>query len=322
MQKVAGTNRLRIAGFAVASSLALTLAACGGGGGDSFVESTPPPPVLPPPPPPSPFAISAPARATVGTGMAPVLADAAGPNFTTGAVEGTVFPLLQTTVSINESSIKPDASVNTVGGTATATATGLAIGIADLVAAPSTIDPNLDWTRVGSWAFDESPWDYSGFPSQRGVFVTGYETPEGAMPTTGSATFSGSANGSMFAPASMSNGLPCRCTEVQLTGTASFTADFGARSLDGALTEMGIIGGWDGESTPWNDVTFTSTIVGNSFSGTTSVTTSPAGAMGLNATGTLEGRFFGPSAQEAGAVWTLFDGTNAAIGTLSGRRGP
>jgi hypothetical protein len=44
--------------------------------------------------------------------------------------------------------------------------------------------------------------------------------------------------------------------------------------------------------------------------------------MGLNATGTLEGRFFGPSAQEAGAVWTLFDGTNAAIGTLGGRRGP
>ncbi len=313
MQNVAGANRLRIAGIAAASFLVLTLAACGGGGGDSFVESTPPPPVLPPSPPP--FAISAPARATVGPGMAPVLANAAGPNFTTGAIEGTTFRLLQTTVAMNESSIKPDAGVNTAGGTATATATGLAIGIAGLVAARSTIDANLDWTRVGSWAFDESPWDYSGFPSQRGVFVTGYETPEGAMPTTGSATFSGSANGSMFAPASTSNGLPCGCTEVQLTGIATFTVDFGARSLDGTLTEMGI-------TTPWNDVAFTSTIMGNSFSGTTSVTTAPSGAMGLNATGTLEGRFFGPSAQEAGAVWTLFDGTNAAIGTLGGRRGP
>jgi hypothetical protein len=37
-------------------------------------------------------------------------------------------------------------------------------------------------------------------------------------------------------------------------------------------------------------------------------------------TGTIEGKFFGPSAQEAGAVWTLFDGTRAAIGTLSGKR--
>ena len=42
--------------------------------------------------------------------------------------------------------------------------------------------------------------------------------------------------------------------------------------------------------------------------------------MGANATGTIDGRFFGPSAQEAGAVWTLFDGTNAAIGTLVGKR--
>jgi hypothetical protein len=42
--------------------------------------------------------------------------------------------------------------------------------------------------------------------------------------------------------------------------------------------------------------------------------------MAPNATGTLEGKFFGPSAQEAGAVWTLFDGTKAAIGTLTGKR--
>jgi hypothetical protein len=42
--------------------------------------------------------------------------------------------------------------------------------------------------------------------------------------------------------------------------------------------------------------------------------------LGPNATGTLEGKFFGPAAQEAGAVWTLFDGTRAAIGTLTGKR--
>lgn len=319
MLSIKAVRPLQIAGLAAASSAALGLAACGGGT-DTFVSSTPPPPVAPPPPPP--LAISAPAKATVGPGMTPVLANSADPNFTSGAVVGTTFPLLQTTLSIDANSIKPDTPVNSAGGTATVTAEGLAIGIGGIAAASYSTDPNLDWTRVGSWAFDESPWDYGGLPSERGVFVTGYETPEGAMPTTGSATYQGSASGSMFSPASASNDLPCRCTEVQIGGTATFTADFGARSLGGTLTDMGVLVGWDGETAPWNDVAFTSTIMGNSFSGTTSVTNAPSGAMGLNASGTLEGRFFGPSAQEAGAVWTLFDGTNAAIGTLGGRRGP
>ena len=315
MLSITAARQLRIARLAAASSVALALAACGGGGG-SFVESTPTPPPAPPPPPP-PVAISAPARATVGPGVAPVVAVSGGPNFTAGAAIGTTFPLLQTTVAIDASGIKPDVAVNTAGGTATITAGGLAIGISGMQAASYSVDPNLDWTRVGEWAFDESPWDYGGFPSQRGAFVTGYETPAGAMPTAGSATFQGSARGTMFSPASASNGLPCPCSEVSLGGTASFTADFGARTLDGTLTGMSV-----GGTAPWNDVAFTSAIMGSSFSGTTSVTTAPTGAMGLNATGTLDGSFFGPSAQEAGAAWTLFDGTNAAIGTISGRRGP
>ena len=72
---------------------------------------------------------------------------------------------------------------------------------------------------------------------------------------------------------------------------------------------------------PWNNVAFNSTITGNGFSGTTSVTSSPAGPASLSAgaTGTIEGKFFGPAAQEAGAVWTLFDGVKAAIGTLTGK---
>jgi hypothetical protein len=73
---------------------------------------------------------------------------------------------------------------------------------------------------------------------------------------------------------------------------------------------------------PWNNVAFNSTITGSAFSGTTSVTSAPgsAGSLGAGATGTLEGHFFGPTAQEAGAVWTLFDGTKAAIGTLTGKQ--
>jgi hypothetical protein len=251
-----------------------------------------------------------------------MLANSATPNFTSGPAAGTTFPLLQTTLLIDEASIKPDSAVNAEGGVATVSGGALSINIAGIEDAPSSANPDLDWTRAGWWAADQaqSVWDYGGDISLRGAFVAGYETPASAMPTTGTATFQGGAVGSMFSPASTSNGLPCHCAESSLGGTATFTADFGARSLDGTLTDMGVLVGWDGDTVPWNDVAFTSTIAGNGFSGTTRVTSAPAGAMGMNATGTLEGKFFGPSAQEAGAVWTLFDGSKAAIGTLSGKR--
>ena len=324
MLSATSANRLRIARWIAASSIALALAACGGGGGNTFVESTPPPPVGPPPPPPAQVVISAPARASVGPNMTRVFASAGGPSFTNGAVVGTTIPLLQTVLLLDETSIRPDPGIYPMGGVAVVEPDGLSINTNGLIDAPSFTNPNLDWTRAGWWAarVDPGPWDYGGPADYRGVFVAGYETPAGEMPTAGSATYSGAAMGWMYAPSnSAPNGLACRCTEVSLGGTATFTADFGARSLSGTLTGMEILG-WDDAIGPWNDVTFIATIAGNGFSGSTRVTTAPAGAMGLNATGTLEGRFFGPSAQEAGAVWTLFDGTRSAIGTFGGRRGP
>ena len=300
----------------------LALAACGGGGGyGGGIGSTPPPPVVPPPPPPA-VAISAPAHGTTGSAAPHVFAADGGASFTNGGAVGTTVPLLQTSLIFDEASIKPDDAVNGAGGTLTVSSMGAAVNINNVSGAPSTIYSELDWTRYGWWATSEpqGPWDYGGDMAHRGVFVAGYETPTSDMPVTGTASYSGGATGFMFVPANEVNGLPCRCLERSLGGTASFTADFGARSLSGTLTDMGVFVGWDGDTIPWNDVAFNATIAGNGFSGTTRVTNSPAGAMGLNATGTLEGRFFGPSAAEAGAVWTLFDGTNSAIGSLGGKR--
>jgi hypothetical protein len=156
------------------------------------------------------------------------------------------------------------------------------------------------------------------------VFVTGYETPAADVPTTGTATFNGLAQGTVYVPLVQgSGGTLCNCGEAWITGNAGFTADFGARSLTGSLSGMTTPHPWqDGAFIAWNDVGFSSAIIGNRFSGTTWVLTVPSGYASLanNATGTLEGRFFGPAAREAGAVWTLFDGTNSAIGTLTGRR--
>jgi hypothetical protein len=306
----------QVGNLTAAVAMVLALAACGGGGGGGgFVGSTPPPPT-PPPPAPT-LSVSAPARATVGAGLTPVLANSATPNFTTGPAAGTEFPLLQTTVVLDPTSIAPDTAVNAAGGTVTAQPGALTLSIDghDVALARQS----LDWTLAGPWSTDipEGPWDYGGDLSKRGAFVAGYETPANAMPTTGSATYTGFADGRMYVPLSFTDALPCRCQEVPVQGDALLEADFGARTVRGELTNMVRI--WWDESA-WNHVTFTSTIAGNGFNGTTRVTAGAELGMAGNATGTIDGKFFGTAAQEAGAVWTLFDGTNAAIGTLTGKR--
>ena len=269
------------------------------------MESTPPPPVGPPPPPPG--LVSAPARATVGAGPAEVLAEQGGPNFTTGPTAGTTFPLLQSAMSWNGPRIGADGARNASGGTATVEAGQLRV---TYDSSPSSGYADLDWTRIGSW---EVPTDWYVEPGAIGSFVVGYVTPPTSVQASGSATYTGRAEGTVLYPL---NGV---ATQGALTGgSASFTADFGARTVAGSITGLSFDGA------PWNNFTFNSTIIASSFSGDTRVSSTPDGVASLagNATGTLEGRFFGPLAEEAGAVWTLFDATNAAIGTLSGRRGP
>ena len=328
-------RRQRRPAWAAASVIVLALSACGGGGGGGIASIPNPPQAATPAPTPSPTpaaataAISAPARATIAGSAAPVLASDGGPNFTSDPAAGTVFPLLQTTMVYDDRSAKADATVNAAGGTATVEAGELQIGIAAFeaadVKASSTGHPDLDWTRVGSWSTGGGFWDYDDTVGRTGVFVTGYATPASTMPATGSATYAGRAEGTVFVPATGSGSTHCRCVIVGIGGLASFTANFGARTLAGTLTGMWAGGDpWfdDPDGGPWNSVNFNSTISGNGFSGTAFASTAPGGlySMSGSATGTIEGKFFGPSAQEAGAVWTLFDGTRAAIGTLSGKR--
>ena len=303
--------------------IALALVACGGGGigGGAGIISVPPPPSggAPPPtggalPPSGSFTIGAPARPTMGTNPAqPVLASETGPNFSAGPAEGTTFPVLQTVLGWanvgNADDIYPDDGANSAGGTMSVESGHLKLNVPRLV---GTIEisglGNLDWARVGYWDYVEGPWDYDG--TNKAVFVFGYETPAGSVPTTGIATYNGRVQGSVFYPAGDGG------VEDRLSGNAAFAADFGARTVTGSLTGMTANGA------PWNNVAFASTIAGNGFSGTTHVTSAPGGAASLNlsAAGALEGKFFGPGALEAAAVWTLYDGVKAAIGTLSGKR--
>jgi hypothetical protein len=77
---------------------------------------------------------------------------------------------------------------------------------------------------------------------------------------------------------------------------------------------------------PWNDVSVNASIAAgtNKFSGTTGVTSTPQNTFSLkgSAIGSINGAFYGPAAEELGAIWTLSDGTISAIGGLAARRLP
>lgn len=311
-------------------AMVMTLAACGGGGG-SGVAFIPPPPTLTPSPTPTPtptpgsVSITAPAPATMPAGS-PVLATSGGPTFTSGTSAATQFPLLQTAMVYDETSALADAAVNAAGGTATVQNGSLALNVAAfdraIVRYSQSGYADLDWTRAGYWTTGGGAWDYDDTVGRHAVFVTGFETPSASVPVSGTANYSGRAEGQVFYPGIASGAARCGCVIEPISGTAAFSANFGTRTLSGTLLMTTQHPWYYDQTIPWNTVAFTSTITGNAFNGTTSVTTaggSPA-SLGIGATGTLQGRFFGPAAQEAGAVWTLFDGVKAAIGTFTGKR--
>jgi hypothetical protein len=74
----------------------------------------------------------------------------------------------------------------------------------------------------------------------------------------------------------------------------------------------------------WNDVSIAAAIAGgsNRFSGATAVTSTPstASALSSSATGRIDGAFYGPGAENLGAVWTLHDGAASALGTVTAAR--
>ncbi|MEA2824266.1 MAG: hypothetical protein QOF03_748 [Alphaproteobacteria bacterium] len=160
----------------------------------------------------------------------------------------------------------------------------------------------LNYVALGEWAH----WT-AGRTTAITESLFGYETPVNAIPTTGTAQFSGWASGVVFKGTDQG---------VYLDGTASVSVDFVSGKITGALTNM--VAARIGGGTPWNDVSVSGKIGAgtNSFSGTTAVTSAPNSSYSLSgsATGRLEGAFFGPAAENIGALWSLTDSTGSAVG--------
>jgi hypothetical protein len=167
----------------------------------------------------------------------------------------------------------------------------------------------LSYLVYGYWDIENT----AGQVTNGSQFVTGFETPGSAIPTTGSATYTGLVNGSVTVP--NNTGV----TSAALTGNASMTANFATGAITGATSNM------KAGSDAWNELTFNGKMTGggiNSFSGATTASSAPTGTYSLKSTaaGYFAGKFYGAEAEELGAVWTLSDGTGAATGVLVGKK--
>ena len=334
--------------MASAIALAISLTACGGGGGGGIASAPPPPPTPIPTPTPTPAAVAIGAAAMATAPNANLFPQATSVGPTMQAHPTTAFPLLQSVFTVNGSVAGADTVAMNGGATLSFDYPGDNVGDKINLAVPGLFsnvtlvagggyycysfcgqvgsryvelefaDPatsNLSWTTYGTW--------YSSSSQTRnyGEFVTGYTTPAGSVPTTGTATYTGSAQGRVFYPDA---GGPNGVGHTYVLGDASLQANFGSGSITGSLTNMTNGSGWTHGQGPWNSVSLLGAISGGNFTGTTAATSAPGtlGSLRGSATGTFAGLFFGPIAQELGAVWTLHDGTSTAIGTIGARTGP
>jgi hypothetical protein len=174
----------------------------------------------------------------------------------------------------------------------------------------------LSYVALGGWAQHPSGAVWESFTE----FLFGYETPAASMPSTGQATFSGYADANIIGPVSIGGLL--HIFSNRASGKAELTADFASGKIIGGLSHMQYFE--NSSFVPWNDVSVNGNILRgtNKFSGSTGVTSTPGTTFSVKASavGNIDGAFYGPNAQNLGAVWTLSDGTTSVIGGVAAGR--
>jgi hypothetical protein len=193
-----------------------------------------------------------------------------------------------------------------------------------LVVPALNIDTTIqrDWLDFNSVAAPGTYVYLDAEPVSNGIAYYGYgfETPGTAIPTAGTAAFSGLADGYIY---SSTHG---QITGAYVQGNAALSVNFGSGSITGAFTNMKTnLSSVDftNLSSQWNDVSLNASIAAGTskFSGATAVTSTPQTPLSLsgNATGHIDGGFYGPAAQNIGAIWSLSDGTTSVVGGVAAR---
>jgi transferrin binding protein len=149
------------------------------------------------------------------------------------------------------------------------------------------------------------------------VVLFGFDTPFQAMPVSGTALYQGQGTVRGLIAGPDANGL--------LQGDANLNVDFESGKVSGKLTNITAVDPCaPGSGLPWNDVSVNATLATgtNKFSGTTGAASQSASPFALKstATGNVHGAFYGPAADNLGALWTLSDGTLSASGGVAAHR--
>ena len=149
---------------------------------------------------------------------------------------------------------------------------------------------DYDYLTWGTWQKEVQ--NSTDLTNSNASWIIGQVTLGGSIPTSASATYNGSVEGLV------NNGAATR----GVTGSASLTANFDNRTLTGTFNNMKL-----DNNTSWKtlDVNAGWNAGGNDITGTLT---------GGGATGTVQGHFFGPQAQETGGQWQTTAGAEKAAG--------
>lgn len=308
----------------------LVFATCACASGNTIAMSAPPPvaqaPVLTPTPTSAPVDQAIPAALQTVSPASPL---AGTTKFSTLAL-ATDFPLLMAAAKGGPGT--GDTTTTTAGGvlrvdpngTYQLTINNPALGINNVDATTrskqgvfyttSTLtSANLDYTRFGYWLRDDGVDGVFNL----GAWTTGFVTPVANLPAQGSATYAGKASGLYNVAISATSPADF---DSSFKGDVSMSANFGASTLSGAITNIAATSLYSAFTGPVNDIGFSASIdrTNNLFAGTTSVAGQASGpyAFGPTASGLINGRFYGPSATEVGAVFNLSEGARRLIGSF------
>jgi hypothetical protein len=170
------------------------------------------------------------------------------------------------------------------------------------------INPNLAYSTYGVWLYAPA----GGNSSMVGAYSFGQWTPSANVPTSGTATYSGSTIGLLEQPSG----------NYDLTGDARLTADFSAMTVTGNLTNMKATNNATGVTTPWNNMAMSAAVTSsrNGFAGSIS-STSTSTTTPVALSGNVTGHLYGPHAEEIGGSWWATDGAStAAVGSFGAKK--
>ena len=130
-------------------------------------------------------------------------------------------------------------------------------------------------------------------------WIAGSLTPAVNIPVGGTATYNGQVLGKLDESGTIS----------RVAGTTSLTADFGQRTLNGSFDNL-----------TKNGAAWTNASVNGSWAAGTNQISGTVNAPAVSMSGTVNGNFFGPNANQVGGTWTLSGANKAATGVFVGNR--